>query len=80
MTIAKDCIELICKKLSHEISRDEYYCGIMELESKYPNLGFKKAAEDYANKIRRDESKSISTQKIDRKMAAAGDMEEEVPF
>ena len=82
MSLQQDCLDLIKKKLAKEISSDEFYCEVMLLEKKYPGIGFKEAAEQYANKIRENERikpKSLP-KKVNGKMAAAGDYEEEVPF
>lgn len=42
-----DCMALIQKKLAKQISKEEYYAGIVELDRKYPGVGFKEAAEKY---------------------------------
>jgi len=81
MSLQQDCMDLIKRKLAHEISSDEFYCEVMQLEKKYPGIGFKEGAERFANKIRENEKKRKPlSQKTDRKSQAAGDYESEVPF
>ncbi len=48
--IGRDCLKLIFAKLNKEISKEDYYQGMLELEKKYPRiqpLSFSKAAEMY---------------------------------
>lgn len=47
--IAKDCIELIRKKLNGLITIDNYIAEMFKLDKKYPDLGFSEAT----NKLKR---------------------------
>lgn len=76
MTIAEECMSLISRKLAKEISSEEFYCEVMQLHNKYPHVGFKQAAELYAEGLRKNKQQ----EKPDRKSQAAGDYQEEVPF
>ena len=75
MSIQKDCMTLILKKLELkiEMSPDEYYCEIMELDKKYPGKGFRQAAEAYANKLRQIEKQKNNV--VDQKSRASGERE-----
>ncbi len=59
MDLARDCIKLIRAKLAKEISKDEYYIGIIELDKKYPGIGFYDTAQQYANRNIRKASNVI---------------------
>ncbi len=48
--LEKECSELIRKKIAREINGTEYYIGLIELDKKYPKIGFKRAAEEFANR------------------------------
>ena len=37
--MGKECIALITKKLSHQISPDEFYAALLDLHEKYPMPG-----------------------------------------
>ena len=43
-----DCLRIIKKMLSGEITTEEKYIGMWELHKKYPDAGFGKGAEDFA--------------------------------
>lgn len=45
--IGSECLRLIQKKLSKQISKEEYYAGLIELDRKCPTIGFREAAENY---------------------------------
>jgi len=45
-----DCIEIIRKKLSKEMTGEEFYLALIDLDKKYPGIGFYKNAQKFANK------------------------------
>jgi len=73
--IAKDCYELIRKKMLHEIGPEQYYLGLMELHKKYPlncDPNFYDAAQIYIEPHRKKERED--------RLPYKEDLEEEVPF
>lgn len=48
--MAQDCLDLIKKMLSGEMTTTEKYIGMRELHKKYPNTGFNLGAENFAIK------------------------------
>lgn len=76
MSIGKECLALIMRKMSREITPDEYYCALMELDKKYPirtGISFRQAAEKYVEKRMKKEVR-------DFKQRAYEPEKEEIPF
>ncbi len=48
--IEKDSLKFIKKMLGKELTTDEKYLGMMELDQRYPNIGFYNAAQRFAEK------------------------------
>ena len=46
--MAQDCLELIKKMLSGDLTTEEKYAGMWQLHKKYPGAGFDKKAEEFA--------------------------------
>jgi len=74
--IAIDSLEFIKKMLSGEMTTEEKYLGMMELDRKYPGVGFKEKAQLFANKWLRKNPLILVR---DKKVESTGEMEE-VPF
>ena len=52
--VARDCINLVLKKVDGQIMREGFSSGLLALEKKYPNLkpmSFKQAAAKYDEDI-----------------------------
>jgi len=42
-----ECLNIIEKKFSKQMTKEEYYSAIYQLDKKYPGLGFKEAAQKF---------------------------------
>jgi hypothetical protein len=76
--IALDSLALIKKMLSGEMTTEEKYLGMMELDKKYPGIGFYEKAQEFANKYLRKKGTQIREVR-DKKLESTGE-EVEVPF
>ncbi len=74
--IATDSLRLIKRMLSGEMTREEKYLGMMELDKKYPAAGFYRVAQEYANRALRFKKPEVR----DKKLASTGEKDEEYPF
>jgi hypothetical protein len=88
--IAIDSLEFIKIMLSGEMTTEEKYLGMMELEKKYPGKGFGSGAQQFANNFLRVKSPfevhsspfevhSSPFEVRDKKFESTGEMEE-APF
>lgn len=71
LDILFECSKLIQKKTEGEITREQFFQGMLELEEKYPGRGFKECAEKY---LKRVETKKENVVR-DGKAAASGEDE-----
>ena len=58
--IEKDCLDFIKRMLSGELTLDQKYLGFMELDKKYPGIGFYNSGQKFAHKwIKQDRKERL---------------------